>query len=76
MNDTLHSFIKQLDEHKIHYQLSSVRPNYIMVTVSVPGERWEIEFSANNDIEVEIYKSDGNIHGKELLRELFKRFSD
>ena len=47
-----------------------------MVNVATPGERWEIEFMATGQVEVEIFKSDGSIFGKEVLSELFAKYSD
>jgi len=47
-----------------------------MVTVHVPGERWEIEFMEDGSLEIEKFKSDGKIQGVEALQELFDRHSD
>ncbi len=44
--------------------------------MSVPGERWEIEFSKNGDIEVEIFRCDGTIFDESILKELFNKFSE
>lgn len=46
-----------------------------MVTVAVPGERWEIEFLSDGSIEVEKFVSQGDIAAEEALSELFDRFS-
>lgn len=37
------------------------------------GERWEIEFLENGDIEVEKFISNGEIEGEEALKEIFER---
>ena len=42
-----------------------------MVTVAVPGELWEVEFFEDGSVEVERYKSDGTIFGRESLTELY-----
>jgi len=47
-----------------------------MVEVTVPGERWEIEFREDGEIGVEVFASKGRIQGAESLEELFRRFSD
>jgi hypothetical protein len=46
-----------------------------MVTVNVPGERWEVEFMDEGTVEIERF-SEGVLHGEELIAELFARFSD
>ncbi len=76
MNDltiTILDFLGRLKRAKIQYALEQIRDNAIMVNVTVPGERWEIEFTADGAIEIEIFKSDGSIFGKETLEELFKK---
>jgi len=47
-----------------------------MVTVVVPGERWEVEFFEDHNVAVEAFRSSGAISGPEKLDELFERFSD
>ena len=47
-----------------------------MVEVSVPGERWEIEFHQDGQVGVEVFASSKGVQGAELLEELFSRFSD
>jgi len=46
-----------------------------MVTVVVPGERWEVEFVEDSRVDVEVFISPGTISGSEKLDELFERFS-
>jgi len=47
-----------------------------MIDVAVPGERWEIEFMDDDTIQVEIFRSNGEIKGEAALEELFRKFSD
>ena len=47
-----------------------------MVLVTVPGERWEVEFLGDGSIEVERFLSNGEICGEEALRELLTRYAD
>ena len=68
-------FLERLDAGKIWHRLDRVR-DAILVEVSVPGEKWEIEFFPDGHVEVERYRSDGQIGGRELLEELFRDFSD
>ena len=67
----LTNFLDRLDGADIHYSMSSVRESAVMVAVSVPGERWEVEFMADGEIEVEIFTSDGDIHEYSIIDELF-----
>lgn len=68
---TLTSFLDRLDDADIHYSLSSVREGAILVSVSVQDERWEVEFLADGEIEIEIFTSDGEIHDESMLDDLF-----
>ena len=47
-----------------------------MVQIAVPGERWEVEFGEEGEVEIEVFKSDGTIAGSEALADLFERFDD
>lgn len=75
MNDLL-SFLNELENRKIQYKINKVRDEFIMVEVAVPGQRWEIEFGENGNIEIEKFISDGKIYGKKEIDELFSKFSD
>lgn len=74
--DQLLDLLSRLDDARIHYQLASTRPESIMVAVAVPGERWEIEFMGDGDVEIETFVSSGEIADRSLLVDLFQRFSD
>ncbi len=74
-------FLNKLQASKIYYRLEHVRPDTLMVLVTVPGERWEIEFLADGDTQVEVFYSDkrGVISGnevKQLLNQLFETHSN
>jgi|307.fasta_scaffold314842_2 hypothetical protein len=78
MNDTrsqldIFSFLQKLDEKKIPRRLDSVRDDAIMVEIPLPGERWEIEFFATGEIDIEVFRSDGKIRHAEALHELLAR---
>lgn len=73
---TLTDFLARLDNAGIHYSLSNIRQGAVMVNVAVPGERWEIEFMADGDVEVELFKSDGQILDRSILDELLRRHDD
>lgn len=54
------AFLDRLDEAKAWYRLEHVRDS-IMVVVTIPGERWEIEFFEDGAVEVERFRSSGEI---------------
>lgn len=66
-------FLDDLDSSHTHYTLSSVRTNIIMVSVSVPGERWEIEFEDTGEVYVEKFLSTGRVGRAEALTEFCER---
>jgi hypothetical protein len=70
------SFLNDLRAAKINYRLGHARDEAILVEISVPGERWEIEFFENGAVEVEIFKSDGTIHDVSAMAELLAKHSD
>lgn len=37
-------FMNRLDQAHFSYQLRHTRPESVMVDISLPGERWEVEF--------------------------------
>jgi len=74
-------FLDELERHKIYFRLERDRSEAIMVRVDVPGERWEIEFFADGEVEVEIFRSteSGVVGGSEAqaaLRRLLTDFAD
>ncbi|MCI0661107.1 MAG: hypothetical protein L0220_08540 [Acidobacteria bacterium] len=79
MNNNLEkllSFLNRLNDVHISFSLRQIRNETVMVLISVPGQHWEVEFFGDGSIEVEIYKSDGEIYDGKKLDELFDEFSD
>jgi len=70
------SFLERLRAAHIHYTLSDPTQGAIMVDISVPGERWEVEFHEDGLIGVEVFASVQGVQGAELLNDLFRRFSN
>lgn len=67
-------YLNRLDAASVHYTLAHTRPDSIMIDVSVPGWRWEIEFLADGSVDVERYRSVAGVENDpslldELLRE-------
>lgn len=69
-------FLAELDKRHIFYTLGQAQYDGVMVDISVPGQRWEVEFFADGSVEVEIFSSDGKIRQEEAITELFEKFSD
>ena len=70
-------FLEKLEKNNIYYTLDKSRNEYVRVNIAVPGERWEVEFSAeDDDIVVERFKSFGDVEGEEAIKYLFDNFSD
>jgi len=70
------ALLSRLKTARIYYTLTAHTEGAIMVELSVPGERWEIEFHADGDIGVEVFVTTGQIQDAGVLEDLFKRFSD
>lgn len=71
VTNSLLDFLNRLEQHRISYHLEHNRADSIMVLVAVPGERWEVEFMQDGQIEVERFASDGKIEGEETFESLF-----
>jgi hypothetical protein len=46
-------FLSRLDTAHVHYALGHTRRESVMVDISVPGWRWEVEFMLDGSIEIE-----------------------
>ena len=72
----LTDLLDRLDEAEIPYTLASVSEGAIEVGIDVPGEHWKVEFMDNGEIDVEIYKGDGQIFDYSIIEELFEDDDD
>jgi hypothetical protein len=52
------AFLDQLEQARIAYSLKHVRDT-LMVVITIPGERWEVEFFEDGEIEIERFISTG-----------------
>lgn len=68
-------FIDQLDKHSIHFTLKACLPRAVLVEITVPGERWEVEFNETDEVSYEVFVSRKGVE-TEGLSELFDRFSN
>ena len=69
-------FLNKLEKNKIFFNLTKIRDGSLLVEVTVPGQKWEIEFMEDGEIEIEKFLSDGQIFDKSELEVLFKNYSD
>jgi hypothetical protein len=74
--DDLMRFLERLEAASIRYSLGRIRPNCLLVSVVVPGQRWEVEFLADGNVEIETFVSDGTILDRSALDDLISQFSD
>ena len=54
--ERLLDFLNKLDETHISYVLGHTRPDSVMIDISLPGWRWEVEFMADGSVDVERYE--------------------
>lgn len=64
------AFLQTLEANAIPYRLDSFRDS-VAVLVSIPGERWEIEFFDDAHVEVERFRSNGEITDESAFPLLF-----
>jgi hypothetical protein len=57
--DKLFEFCAALDRLHVYHDLQVVRDQALVVTIAIPGERLEIEFFADGNIEIERFVSQG-----------------
>lgn len=55
----LTDFLRRLAAASIAFTLRYTREDSVMVCVDVPGERWEVEFFVEGEVEVERFTSGG-----------------
>jgi hypothetical protein len=72
----LTSLAERLNAARIHFDVSVTSSDSVMFCVAVPGEHWEIEVMADGTVEVEIFRSNGEISDASKLDDLFDRFAD
>lgn len=72
-------FLNRLDEAALTYTVEHSREDTLTVTVSAPGERWEVDFYEDGNVEVEVFYSNSaeeGLEGEEALERLFADFGD
>jgi hypothetical protein len=67
---------RELDRRHVAYQLLIVRDRALMISVAIPGERWEIEFFEDEHVELERFVSQGVVDAPDVQAQLLSRFDD
>lgn len=67
MTDTLFTLLEKLDAAKIHYTLGRHRPDSVLVSVTVVGQRIEIDAFRDGHIEVSRFVGHEDVEGGEEL---------
>lgn len=70
------ALLNRLGQLRIPHHVRHSRDDAIMVVAHAPGQYWEIEFMQDGDIDIERYRSDGQIDDESVLQELFDLWSD
>ena len=60
----LYPLLQQLERACIHYSLTRVRDDTVMIQAVVPGRRYEIEVFSDGSIEVEIFGTTVDLRGE------------
>ena len=75
--------LEKFENKKIRYKLNKTRNDTIMIEVTVPGQRWEIEYNTygkspeyNSKIEIEKFISNGILYDESEIETLFRDFSN
>ena len=76
MSLKLKAFLKELQDADIYFELSNHRVGAISVLITVPGEKWEVDFLDDGSVDVELFVSNGEIRDEEALKDLFARFDE
>lgn len=70
--DQLMKLFSALEIKKLGFNTTTIRSDAVMVSVAVPGERWEIEVFGDGHYEIEIFRSSGEIFSDDQLFELWR----
>jgi hypothetical protein len=66
-------FLNRLDRAHIFYKLDHTRPDSVMIDISLPGARWEVEFMADGSVDIERYESVAGVEDEPgLLETIFE----
>lgn len=72
------AFLNRLDEGGLTYTMEHNREDSVLICVSRDNERWEVDFLADGEIDVEVFYSDEEegLEDEEALDRLFEEDDD
>ena len=73
---TAAEFCRELDRLLVTYELRIVRDEALMLSVALPGQRWELEFFDDGRIELERFVSQGVDEAPGALTEVLAWFDE
>ena len=74
---TLYNLVRRLEDANIFFTLGRNRPDTILVSITVPGERIEIDVFDDGHMEVSRFKGNESIVGEEnLVEEIINEYGD
>ncbi|MGH2443472.1 MAG: hypothetical protein ACRDFX_09950 [Chloroflexota bacterium] len=75
--EELLAFLSRLDAVRAWHVLMPLRADTIAVVVTHPGQFWEVEFTADNEVEIERFVSPGVVsHDETLLDDFIVQWRD
>jgi hypothetical protein len=74
--EKLIAFLERLKRAKIPHTLNDNRDEAVSVLVFSPHGYWEVDFLADGDVDVERFRSNGQIDDESTLEELFALWAD
>ncbi len=77
MSHPLYSLLRRLEDARIHFTLSRSRDDTILVTLTLVGERVEVDVFEDGHMEVSRFPGNEDIvGGEELVREIIENNRD
>ena len=74
MTHALFELLSSLEEARIHFALSRHRPDTVLVTITLVGERIEVDVFEDGHMEVSRFKgSEDIVGGSELIYKLIEQ---
>jgi hypothetical protein len=75
-SEKLYSIMESLRRASIFYRLQAHRDDSVCIEVSVPGQIWEIDVHRDGCVDVEVFRSSGDLLHEDALPEMIQEFAD
>ena len=63
MEHSLYALLSKLEERRLHFTLSRHRPDSVLVTITLVGQRVEVDVFSDAHMEVSVFSGDENVVG-------------